>query len=249
MADNHIDSMVLALRPGVLLARHDGIRDLMPEPLRSWRYIVPPEPDAGAFPVHDDYEDLVLTSPCIDLNVLSATNARGVHRPGQAPGDRGPRRGARTPPAQGVVRGWVPLLHPHTAPAASRTTCRDPPGRAAAGTGRHLMVTASSIHPRAIDAVPLEWQAFCTPSAAGGGAVCDLGAVRGRAGQTAVRCPRPACLGHRAGQVQQPAGSARRSRSSSTSPGRPRLARSSLSATPCRSGSPPSSRGCAVGRL
>jgi glycine amidinotransferase len=71
MADNHIDSMVLALRPGVFLARHDGIRDLMPEPLRSWRYIVPPEPDAGAFPVYDDYEDLVLTSPYIDLNVLS----------------------------------------------------------------------------------------------------------------------------------------------------------------------------------
>lgn len=71
MADNHIDSMVLALKPGVFLARHDGIRDLMPEPLRSWRYLVPPEPDAGAFPVYDDYEDLVLTSPYIDLNVLS----------------------------------------------------------------------------------------------------------------------------------------------------------------------------------
>ncbi|MER7043648.1 glycine amidinotransferase [Streptomyces jumonjinensis] len=71
MADNHIDSMLLALKPGVFLARHDGIRDLMPEPLRSWRYIVPPEPDAGAFPVYDDYEDLILTSPYIDLNVLS----------------------------------------------------------------------------------------------------------------------------------------------------------------------------------
>jgi glycine amidinotransferase len=43
----------------------------MTEPLRSWRYIVPPEPDAGAFPVYDDSEDLVLTSPYIDLNVLS----------------------------------------------------------------------------------------------------------------------------------------------------------------------------------
>lgn len=71
MADNHIDSMVLALKPGVFLARHDGIRDLMPERFRSWRYIVPPEPDAGAFPVYDDYEDLVLASPYIDLNALS----------------------------------------------------------------------------------------------------------------------------------------------------------------------------------
>lgn len=70
MADNHIDSMVLALKPGVFLARHAGIRDLMPERLRSWRYVVPPEPDAGAFPVYDDY-DLVLTSPYIDLNVFS----------------------------------------------------------------------------------------------------------------------------------------------------------------------------------
>lgn len=71
MADNHIDSMVLALKPGVFLARHAGIRDLMPERLRSWRYVVPPEPDAGAFPVYDDYDDLVLTSPYIDLNVFS----------------------------------------------------------------------------------------------------------------------------------------------------------------------------------
>ncbi|MGG7568823.1 hypothetical protein [Streptomyces sirii] len=63
--------MVLALRPGVFLARHDGIRDLMPEPLRAWRYILPPEPDPGAFPTYDDYEDLVLASPYIDLNVLS----------------------------------------------------------------------------------------------------------------------------------------------------------------------------------
>lgn len=70
VADNHIDSMVLALRPGVLLARHDGIRDLMPAPLRSWTYLVPPEPDPGAFPAYDA-DDLVLTSPYIDLNVLS----------------------------------------------------------------------------------------------------------------------------------------------------------------------------------
>ncbi|ONI92786.1 glycine amidinotransferase [Saccharothrix sp. ALI-22-I] len=70
MADNHIDSMLLALRPGVFLARHEGIRDMLPEQLRSWKFIVPPEPDPGAFPAYDD-EDLVLTSPYIDLNVLS----------------------------------------------------------------------------------------------------------------------------------------------------------------------------------
>ncbi|MFK4222131.1 glycine amidinotransferase [Streptomyces sp. NPDC019890] len=70
MADNHIDSMLLALRPGVFLARHDGLRDLLPKALRSWKFIVPPEPDPGAFPAYDD-ADLVLTSPYIDLNVLS----------------------------------------------------------------------------------------------------------------------------------------------------------------------------------
>lgn len=71
MADNHIDSMLLALRPGVFLARHDGIRDMLPTALRSWKFIVAPEPDPGAFPAYDESEDLVLTSPYIDLNVLS----------------------------------------------------------------------------------------------------------------------------------------------------------------------------------
>lgn len=70
MADNHIDSMLLALRPGVLLARHDGIRDLLPAGFQSWKVIVPPEPDPGSFPVYDT-GDLILTSPYIDLNVLS----------------------------------------------------------------------------------------------------------------------------------------------------------------------------------
>jgi glycine amidinotransferase len=70
MSDNHIDSMLLALCPGVFLARHAGLRDMMPEPFKSWKYIVPPSPEAGAFPTYDD-GDLVLTSPYIDLNVLS----------------------------------------------------------------------------------------------------------------------------------------------------------------------------------
>jgi glycine amidinotransferase len=70
MADNHIDSMLLALRPGVFLARHEGIRDLLPAQLQSWKFIIPPEPHSGGFPVYDD-ADMLLTSPYIDLNVLS----------------------------------------------------------------------------------------------------------------------------------------------------------------------------------
>jgi glycine amidinotransferase len=70
MTDNHIDSMLLALKPGVFLARNEGLRDLLPESLRSWKFLIPPPPDSGDFPVYDD-DDLVLTSPYIDLNVLS----------------------------------------------------------------------------------------------------------------------------------------------------------------------------------
>jgi glycine amidinotransferase len=77
MSDNHIDSMLLALRPGAFLARHAGIRDIMPKEFRNWDYIVPPEPDLGAFPTYDD-ADLVLTSPYIDLNVLSISPQRVV---------------------------------------------------------------------------------------------------------------------------------------------------------------------------
>jgi len=72
MSDNHIDSMLLALKPGVFLARHDGIKDLMPESFQNWKYIVPPIPEADSFPQYDD-DDLVLTSPYIDLNVLSVS--------------------------------------------------------------------------------------------------------------------------------------------------------------------------------
>jgi glycine amidinotransferase len=67
---NHIDSMVLPLRPGQLLVRNEGVRDFLPEPLRRWDTIVAPEPDLDSFPIYDD-DDLVLTSPFIDLNVLS----------------------------------------------------------------------------------------------------------------------------------------------------------------------------------
>jgi glycine amidinotransferase len=77
MSDNHIDSMILALKPGVFLARHSGIKELMPETFRNWRYIIPPEPDLGTFPVYDN-NDLILTSPYIDMNVLSISPQKVV---------------------------------------------------------------------------------------------------------------------------------------------------------------------------
>jgi len=70
LSDSHIDSMVLALRPGTLLVRSPEVADKLPEPLRKWDLIVPPEPAGDNFPRYDD-NDLILTGPFIDLNVLS----------------------------------------------------------------------------------------------------------------------------------------------------------------------------------
>lgn len=70
LSDSHIDSMVLALRPGLLLVRSDEVADRLPGKLRTWDRIVAPAPKTDNFPRYDD-DDLVLTSPFIDLNVLS----------------------------------------------------------------------------------------------------------------------------------------------------------------------------------
>ena len=70
LSDSHIDSMVLALRPGMLLVRNEQVADFLPEALQSWDMIVPPPPEENNFPDYDD-EDLILTSRYIDLNVLS----------------------------------------------------------------------------------------------------------------------------------------------------------------------------------
>lgn len=70
LADSHIDSMVLALRPGLLLVRTPDVAEKLPKALQRWDMIFPPEPQDNNFPDYDD-DDLVLTSRYIDLNVLS----------------------------------------------------------------------------------------------------------------------------------------------------------------------------------
>lgn len=70
LSDSHIDSMVLALRPGTLLVRNEQVMDQLPEPLRKWDAIVPPPVTSNNFPRYEN-DDLILTSPFIDLNVLS----------------------------------------------------------------------------------------------------------------------------------------------------------------------------------
>lgn len=72
LSDSHIDSMLLALRPGTLLVRSKHVVDFLPEQLRKWDMIVAPLPKANNFPQYDE-TDLVLTSPYIDLNVLSVS--------------------------------------------------------------------------------------------------------------------------------------------------------------------------------
>ncbi|GAA4239890.1 glycine amidinotransferase [Actinomadura meridiana] len=72
LSDSHIDSMVLALRPGTLLVRDAAVADRLPAPLRTWDLIVPPPPTENTFPSYDA-DDLILTSPYIDLNVLSVS--------------------------------------------------------------------------------------------------------------------------------------------------------------------------------
>ncbi|GAA4899761.1 glycine amidinotransferase [Streptomyces coeruleoprunus] len=69
-ADNHIDSLVLPLRPGTLLLRNPEVAEKLPAPLRSWDRIYAPEPTDNIFPQYED-DDLVLTSRYIDMNILS----------------------------------------------------------------------------------------------------------------------------------------------------------------------------------
>lgn len=70
LSDDHIDSTVLPLRPGLLLARSPEIVDQLPVELQKWDRIYYPEPAADGFPSYDD-NDLVLTSKFIDMNLLS----------------------------------------------------------------------------------------------------------------------------------------------------------------------------------
>lgn len=72
LSDSHIDSMLLALRPGTLLVRSKEVANFLPEELRKWDMIVAPLPKENNFPKYDE-TDLVLTSPYIDLNVFSVS--------------------------------------------------------------------------------------------------------------------------------------------------------------------------------
>ncbi|MEU8877669.1 glycine amidinotransferase [Streptomyces javensis] len=70
LTQSHIDSVVVALRPGTLLLRNPGVLDYLPEALRGWDTIVPPPPGIDDYPQYEN-GDPIPASPYIDLNVLS----------------------------------------------------------------------------------------------------------------------------------------------------------------------------------
>lgn len=70
IADSHIDSVIVPLRPGLLLLRSPEYLPQLPAPLQRWDVIYPPEVPDSRFPKYDDF-DINLTSKYIDINVLS----------------------------------------------------------------------------------------------------------------------------------------------------------------------------------
>ncbi|WP_030253016.1 inosamine-phosphate amidinotransferase [Streptomyces violens] len=72
IADNHIDSVIVPLRPGLMLLRSPKYLKYLPEAMQSWEVIYAPETDDSNFP---DYSDLGFVIPIgsryMDINVLS----------------------------------------------------------------------------------------------------------------------------------------------------------------------------------
>ncbi|MEU0222265.1 inosamine-phosphate amidinotransferase 1, partial [Streptomyces sp. NPDC006265] len=99
MADNHIDSVLVPLRPGLMLLRSPAYLKFLPEAMQSWDVVYAPETDDGNFP---DYSDLGFVIPIgsryMDINLLSVDeNTVVVNSLYPEPPSR--RCGSRAPPA------------------------------------------------------------------------------------------------------------------------------------------------------
>ncbi|UFQ99803.1 inosamine-phosphate amidinotransferase 1 [Streptomyces sp. Go40/10] len=71
IADNHVDSIVVPLRPGLMLLREPKYLELLPEAMRGWEVIYPP-PSSVPEPDYDEFGFVIPTaSRYIDINVLS----------------------------------------------------------------------------------------------------------------------------------------------------------------------------------
>lgn len=72
MADNHIDSVLVPLRPGLMLLRSPDYLKYLPRAMQSWDVIYAPDTDDSNFP---DYSDLGFVIPIgsryMDINLLS----------------------------------------------------------------------------------------------------------------------------------------------------------------------------------
>ncbi|WP_086809313.1 inosamine-phosphate amidinotransferase 1 [Streptomyces reticuliscabiei] len=79
IADNHIDSVVVPLRPGLMLLRSPQYLPYLPKSMQAWDVIYPPATDESSFP---DYSDFGFTIPIasryIDINVLSVNETTVV---------------------------------------------------------------------------------------------------------------------------------------------------------------------------
>jgi glycine amidinotransferase len=70
VVDNHIDSLILPLRPGLWLARNAKVLNFLPRKFRNWDVVVAPERRKYDFPSYID-RDFVMSSKFLDMNVLS----------------------------------------------------------------------------------------------------------------------------------------------------------------------------------
>lgn len=82
IADSHIDSMVIPLRPGLLILRDKKTLNYLPDALRKWDHIVAPEPQEDQFPsyFHENHK-LSLSSIYLDINILSINENTVIANP------------------------------------------------------------------------------------------------------------------------------------------------------------------------
>ncbi|MFG2232260.1 inosamine-phosphate amidinotransferase 1 [Streptomyces sp. NPDC048723] len=70
IADSHIDSVVVPLRPGLMLLRAPQYLSYLPKAMQAWDVIYPPEMNESAFPDYSAF-GFNIASRYIDMNVLS----------------------------------------------------------------------------------------------------------------------------------------------------------------------------------
>lgn len=78
VADNHLDSYIVPLREGLLFLRNKYYKNLLPDFLKSWDIIYPPEITENFFQKYPDGENVNLAGPYIDMNILVLGNNKVI---------------------------------------------------------------------------------------------------------------------------------------------------------------------------